>query len=102
MENTVSIVDDVAAVHSIVRYAEMCLPSLETDCITPLIYCCLAQTTQKTRVTCQTASSLVRYQHWAWHGLHRKHNYYCRVLLLPRNGSIRHNIETKFRSTYLN
>jgi hypothetical protein len=32
-------------------YAEFCLPSrsLETDCITPLFYCCLAQTTYKTQ-----------------------------------------------------
>jgi hypothetical protein len=34
----------------------------------------MAQTTQKTRVTCQTASSLIRYQHWAWRGRHRKHS----------------------------
>jgi hypothetical protein len=49
MENTVSIVDDVTAF--IARYEEMCLPSrcLETDYITPLIYCCLAQTAQKTQ-----------------------------------------------------
>jgi hypothetical protein len=33
-----------------------------------------AQTSQKTRVTCQTASSLVRYQHWAWRARHRKHS----------------------------
>jgi hypothetical protein len=32
------------------------------------LYCCMAQTTEKTRVTCRTASSLVRYQQWAWHG----------------------------------
>jgi hypothetical protein len=30
-----------------------------------------ARTPQKTRVTYQTASSLVRYQHWEWHGRHR-------------------------------
>jgi hypothetical protein len=36
----VCIFDDVTALHSIVRYAEMCLPSrcLETDCITPFYY----------------------------------------------------------------
>jgi hypothetical protein len=44
-------------------------------------YCCMAQITQKTRVTCQTASSLVRYQHWAWRGRLRKHNLiYCCML----------------------
>jgi hypothetical protein len=44
-------------------------------------YCCVEQTTQKTRVTCQTASSLVRYQHWTWRGRHRKHSLvYCCVL----------------------
>jgi hypothetical protein len=49
MENTIYIVDDVTVLHSTVRYAEMCLPSccLETDCITPLFYCCLAKTIQK-------------------------------------------------------
>jgi hypothetical protein len=33
---------------------------------------------QKTHVTCQTASSLFRYQHWEWRG-HRKHSliYFC-------------------------
>jgi hypothetical protein len=36
------------------------------------LYCCMAQTTQKTRVTSQTASSLARYRHWAWFGLYRK------------------------------
>jgi hypothetical protein len=67
MENTVSIVDDVIELHSTVRYAEMCLPicCLEMDCITPLSYCCLALTTEETRVMCQTASLLVLYQHWA-------------------------------------
>jgi hypothetical protein len=45
------------------------------------LYCWTAQTTEKTRVTCQTASSLVRYQHWAWRGLHRKQSIiYCCVL----------------------
>jgi hypothetical protein len=34
----------------------------------------LAQTTQKTRVTCQTASWFVRYQHWEWRERHRKHS----------------------------
>jgi hypothetical protein len=39
---TVCILDGVTALHSIVRYAEMCLPRrcLETDCITPF-YCCV-------------------------------------------------------------
>jgi hypothetical protein len=42
--------------------------------------CCVAQTTQKARVTCQTASLLVRYQHWTWRGRHRKHSLiYCCV-----------------------
>jgi hypothetical protein len=43
MENTVCIVDDVTALHSTVRYAEVCLQSryLETDSITPLYYCCV-------------------------------------------------------------
>jgi hypothetical protein len=36
------------------------------------LYSCMAQTTQKTRVTYQTASSLVRFQHRAWRGRHRK------------------------------
>jgi hypothetical protein len=36
------------------------------------LYSCIAQTAHKTRVTCQTASSLVRYQHWAWCGKRRK------------------------------
>jgi hypothetical protein len=47
MENTVSIVNDVTALHITVRYAEMCLPSryLETDYITTLFYYRLAQTT---------------------------------------------------------
>jgi hypothetical protein len=61
----------------------MCLLShcLETDYITLLFYCCLAQTTQKTHVMCQTVSLLVRYQHWAWRGRHRKHSlFYCCVL----------------------
>jgi hypothetical protein len=41
----------------------------------------MAQTTQKTRVTCQTVSSLVRYQHLACRGRHRKHSLiYCCVL----------------------
>jgi hypothetical protein len=41
----------------------------------------MAQTTQKTRVTCQTASSLVRYQHWVWRSRHRKHSLiYCFML----------------------
>jgi hypothetical protein len=41
----------------------------------------MAQTTQKTLVTWQTASSLVRYQHWTWRGQHRKHSLiYCCVL----------------------
>jgi hypothetical protein len=31
-------------------------------------------TPQETRVTYQTVSSLVRYQHWAWRGRHRKHS----------------------------
>jgi hypothetical protein len=45
------------------------------------LYCWLAQTTQKTRDTCQTASSLVRYKHWGWHGRHRKQSLiYCCVL----------------------
>jgi hypothetical protein len=34
----------------------------------------MAQTTQKTSVTCNTGSSLVRYQHWAWRERHRKHS----------------------------
>jgi hypothetical protein len=40
---TVCIVDDVTALHSTVRYEEMLLSSrcLETDCITPLFYCCV-------------------------------------------------------------
>jgi hypothetical protein len=38
----------------------------------------MAQTMQKTR---PTASSLVRYQYWAWRGQHRKHSLiYCCVL----------------------
>jgi hypothetical protein len=46
-------------------------------------YCCMEQTTQKTRVTCQTASSLVRYQHWAWRGRQKKDSFiYCCVLAL--------------------
>jgi hypothetical protein len=42
-ENTVCIVDDVTALHSTARHAEMCLSSrcLETDCITWLLYCCV-------------------------------------------------------------
>jgi hypothetical protein len=36
------------------------------------LYCCIAQTTHKTYVTCQTANSLVRYQQWAWRGRRRK------------------------------
>jgi hypothetical protein len=38
---TVHIVDEVTALHSTVRYAEIYLPSrcLETDSITPLLYC---------------------------------------------------------------
>jgi hypothetical protein len=41
----------------------------------------MAQTTQKTHVTCQTASSLVFYQDWAWRGRHRKHSLiYCSLL----------------------
>jgi hypothetical protein len=40
-----------------------------------------ARIPQKTRVTCQTASSLVRYQHWAWRKRHRKDSLiYCCVL----------------------
>jgi hypothetical protein len=57
-----------------------------------------ARTTQKTRVTCQTACSLGRYQHWAWRGPHRKHffqyPFYCWVRVfraLLRNGSTHHN-----------
>jgi hypothetical protein len=43
-------------------------------------YNCSARTPQKTRVTCQTASPLVCYQHWAWRE-HRKHSIiYCCVL----------------------
>jgi hypothetical protein len=39
------------------------------------------RTPQKTRVTCLTASSLARYQHWEWRGRHRKHSLiYCCVL----------------------
>jgi hypothetical protein len=56
-----------------------------------LLYCLLgyfgtsynssARTPQKTRVTYQTASSLIRYQHWAWRGQLRKHSLiYCCVL----------------------
>jgi hypothetical protein len=45
------------------------------------LYCCVARTTQKTRVMCQTVSSLIRYKHWAWRGRHRKHSLtYCCVL----------------------
>jgi hypothetical protein len=41
----------------------------------------MAQTTQKTRVTCETASSLVHYQQWTWRGRHRKQSLiYCYVL----------------------
>jgi hypothetical protein len=36
-----------------------------------------AWTMLKTRVTCQTACSLVHYQHWAWYGPHRKHLFCC-------------------------
>jgi hypothetical protein len=39
-----------------------------------------ARTPQQTPVTCQTASSLVRYQRWAWRGRHRKRRLlYCCV-----------------------
>jgi hypothetical protein len=44
--------------------------------------CCItvARTTQKTRATCQAASSLDRYQRWAWRGRQRKHSLpYCCV-----------------------
>jgi hypothetical protein len=64
------------------------------------LYYCMAQTTQKTRVTCQTASSLVRHEQWAWLGRHRKHNliYYCvfgsvhRAVARQRVDRIRYNI----------
>jgi hypothetical protein len=36
-----------------------------------------ARTTQKTRVTCQTARPLVCYQHCSWLGSHRKHLFCC-------------------------
>jgi hypothetical protein len=40
-----------------------------------------ARTPKKTRVMCQTASSLVRYYNWAWRGRNRKHRLmYCGVL----------------------
>jgi hypothetical protein len=37
-------VDAVTALHSTVRYAEVCLASrcIETECITPLLYCCVS------------------------------------------------------------
>jgi hypothetical protein len=55
------------------------LPSLLHYCWTS--YNSSARTSQKTCVTCQTARSLVRYQRWAWRGLHRKHNLlYCCVI----------------------
>jgi hypothetical protein len=45
------------------------------------LYFFMAQTIEKTRVTCETASSLVRYQHWAWRERHRIHNvFYCCML----------------------
>jgi hypothetical protein len=40
-----------------------------------------ARTRQKTRVTCQAVSSLVRYQHLVWRGRHRRHSLiYCCLL----------------------
>jgi hypothetical protein len=43
-----------------------------------------AWTTQKTRVTCQTACSLVHYQHCAWHGPQRR-NLFCCPLINTRH-----------------
>jgi hypothetical protein len=47
---------------------------------TGLCYIAAAGTTQKTSVTCQTASSLVHYQRCEWRGCQRKHSLlYCCV-----------------------
>jgi hypothetical protein len=50
-------------------------------------------------LTCQNASLLARYQHWAWRGLHRKHSLiYCvldrvyRAVVWQRSDEIRYNI----------
>jgi hypothetical protein len=57
-------------------HSHILLYPLDTDHAqkTQPLYCCMVQTTQKTCVTCQTASSLVHYQQWAWRGRHRKHS----------------------------
>jgi hypothetical protein len=49
-------------------------------CYSGTSYNSSARTPQKTRVTCQTASSLIRCQHWAWRGRYRKRGLiYCCV-----------------------
>jgi hypothetical protein len=43
---------------------------------------------RKTRVMCQTASSLVIYHHWAWRGRHRKHSLIYYYLLFRVYGTV--------------
>jgi hypothetical protein len=43
-------------------------------------YHAVARNSENT-VMCQTASSLVRYQHWAWRGRYRKHSLIYRCVL---------------------
>jgi hypothetical protein len=60
--------------------ADSCyIASARTTQKTQLLYCCMAQMTQKKLVTYQIASSLVGNKHWAWRGQHGKHSliYFC-------------------------
>jgi hypothetical protein len=45
--------------------------------LTPLYKRNTDHTAQKTYVTCQSACSLVSFQHWAWRGPHWKHLFFC-------------------------